>query len=417
MFINTLPLESLKCILIRMNLEVYWVRILYVSQFYFPYIKGGAEISLAILAENLSTQHNVWVFTIDPSNDSHDSINNVFVVRKHIPWLSHFLFEDLQNKKKINSLKARVSIIFAPYHKKLLKELEETINKFNPDIIHINNAVGFPLSKIYQMVRRRGKRVIQSIRDNFLLGTTSTGKRVPFWFRYINSVLSEADVVHFPSKTIMEKYGKQIKTEKIYIPNTVGIDFNEEKWNEFVERKKDDSVKKIAYVGVLEKHKGVHLLCEWFEDIYKALNNNVELIFVGDGSLRDFIENQLKKHIKNGTVKITGWIPRDEVDKILQESHFVILPSQWEEAFGRILIEGYYNGCLPIGSSWGAIPEVVGDKSLVFNNKKDLIKTLQFHSKTNNWYQKMMTLKEHMLQFSLSNHIKKFEQLYKILLK
>jgi glycosyltransferase involved in cell wall biosynthesis len=389
------------------------LKILYISQYYFPYEKGGAEVSLRTLAENMASRHNVAVFTIDPSKNSEDLANGVLVIRRYIPQFSDFLFEGIEKKGKKNSLKVRFSTIYASSHRDLMVMLKEVVDKLNPGIIHLNNVVGFPLGKIYDLARYKGIKVVQSIRDNFLLGITSTGKKIPFWYSYINSVISKADVVHFPSNTVMEKFGSQIKTEKVHIPNTTGVDFEEKKWRDLIDIKNNDQVKKIAYVGVLERHKGVHLLSEWFEDIYEVLNANVELTFVGDGTLKDYLERQLRRFIEDGIVKITGWLPKNEVDSIMQKSHFLILPSQWEEMFGRVLIEGFYNGCLPVGSTWGAIPEVIGDHSLIFKDKDEFIEIFREFSESDKWHKKMSDLKEHMLQFSLSNHSRKFEQLYK----
>ena len=51
--------------------------------------------------------------------------------------------------------------------------------------------------------------------------------------------------------------------------------------------------------------------------------------------------------------------------------HVLILPSlttaSWKEQFGRVLIEAGACGVAVIGSSSGAIPEVVGDAGLIFS--------------------------------------------------
>ena len=45
----------------------------------------------------------------------------------------------------------------------------------------------------------------------------------------------------------------------------------------------------------------------------------------------------------------------------MKKAKTVVLPSEWEEAFGRILIEGIANGTLALGSNRGGIPEVLND--------------------------------------------------------
>ncbi|MDN5338348.1 MAG: hypothetical protein PWQ20_1418 [Thermotogaceae bacterium] len=394
------------------------MRLLYISQFYYPHERGGAEISLRILAENMAHSHKVFVFTID-KHDSEDTISDVFVIRRYIPHLSETLFNLPAKQSKIASLKIRLSMVLASYHKKLIEELERIINEYNPDIVHLNNVVGFPLNKIYTLLKKRNIKIVQSIRDNFLLGITSTGRKIPIWHAYIARVVSRSDVVHFPSGTMMKKFGEDISTRKIVIPNTVGKDFNEREWMNLVNRKKDEeNLLRIIYVGTFSKHKGVHLLSEWYSKAYETFHGRIYMTLVGDGPLRSYLEESLKDFIEKGNVQITGWLPHEKVECLMKDHHIVILPSLCQETFGRVLVEGFYNGCLPIGSHWGGIPEVIGDRSLIFEDYNGFLSILNkyFYNK-DAWFEKMMDLKEHMLEFSLTSHIKKFENLYEDLLR
>lgn len=113
------------------------LKILYISQYYFPYEKGGAEVSLRTLAENMASRHNVAVFTIDPSKNSEDLANGVLVIRRYIPQFSDFLFEGIEKKGKKNSLKVRFSTIYASSHRDLMVMLKEVVDKLNPGIIHL----------------------------------------------------------------------------------------------------------------------------------------------------------------------------------------------------------------------------------------------------------------------------------------
>lgn len=53
-----------------------------------------------------------------------------------------------------------------------------------------------------------------------------------------------------------------------------------------------------------------------------------------------------------------------------EKSKVVVLPSEWEEAFGRVLIESIFNGTIAIGSDRGGIPEVLHyDNRFLFKSK------------------------------------------------
>ncbi|MEB9515624.1 glycoside hydrolase, partial [Bacillus cereus] len=66
-------------------------KILIVNSFYYPDIRGGAEISTQLLAEDLSKNHEVFVLTTGKNRDEiiKEEINNVKVYRlpcKNIYW-------------------------------------------------------------------------------------------------------------------------------------------------------------------------------------------------------------------------------------------------------------------------------------------------------------------------------------------
>jgi glycosyltransferase involved in cell wall biosynthesis len=61
---------------------------------------------------------------------------------------------------------------------------------------------------------------------------------------------------------------------------------------------------------------------------------------------------------------------RGAMDRFWAEVDVLVLPSlttrKWAEQFGRVLVEAMARGVVPVGSSSGAIPEVIGDAGLVF---------------------------------------------------
>ena len=50
---------------------------------------------------------------------------------------------------------------------------------------------------------------------------------------------------------------------------------------------------------------------------------------------------------------------REKLCGYMQKAKAVVLPSKWNEPFGRILIEAICNGTIAIGSDRGGIPEVL----------------------------------------------------------
>ena len=120
--------------------------------------------------------------------------------------------------------------------------------------------------------------------------------------KYVIKALNEADKVFFVSEFLYEKakeYGFRGENYKI---TTNGVDANifykYSNKKELLEKYNlDEKNKIIGFIGNLELVKGADRLVEIFKDIRK-LSENVEFIIVGDGSLREELENKLCGDIK-----------------------------------------------------------------------------------------------------------------------
>jgi glycosyltransferase involved in cell wall biosynthesis len=73
-------------------------------------------------------------------------------------------------------------------------------------------------------------------------------------------------------------------------------------------------------------------------------------------------------------IKVAGPAPHGAVEAIMRDFDVLVLPSHstksWSEQFGHVLIEAIASGLVAVGSSSGAIPEVVGDPRLTFHPGK-----------------------------------------------
>lgn len=107
------------------------------------------------------------------------------------------------------------------------------------------------------------------------------------------------------------------------------------------------------FVGRLSQEKGLGTLL----NAWNALGERLPLKIVGDGPLAE----QVRRDRAPG-VEWLGRKPSDEVYQLMGEATVVIVPSEWYETFGRVVIEAFAKGTPVIVANIGAIAELVENK-------------------------------------------------------
>ena len=87
-----------------------------------------------------------------------------------------------------------------------------------------------------------------------------------------------------------------------------------------------------------------------------AKDAGIELHLIGDGPLRKELEGKAVLH---------GKLEYSQMIKELNMAEMLVVPSLWNEPFGRVVVEGMAAGKPVIVSPHGALPEIGGDAVLV----------------------------------------------------
>lgn len=155
-----------------------------------------------------------------------------------------------------------------------------------------------------------------------------------------------------------------LKEQTIIVP----LGFDSKKFNR-ISRLQNNQKFMISYFGKIEPKKGVHTLL-------KALNllTFENWIFTLDlyevSSLNYFksIKSDLNKLYKNNKLKLIK-CNHDNINKFMKQSDLTIVPSEWNEQYGRVIQESAACGSIVIGSKIGAIPEILIDDEFIFEPK------------------------------------------------
>ena len=121
----------------------------------------------------------------------------------------------------------------------------------------------------------------------------------------------------------------------------------------------------VLFVGRVTAEKGINVLLSTFE----GLDSKFCLLVVGDGPLADELRRRAAAPPLRDRVLHVGLVPHGEVWSYYAAAHCLVAPSlttaRWKEQFGGVIADGLAAGVPIIGSSSGAIPEVVGDAGLI----------------------------------------------------
>jgi L-malate glycosyltransferase len=139
----------------------------------------------------------------------------------------------------------------------------------------------------------------------------------------------------------------------------------------------------VGYAGRLILMKGIDLLLSAFSKVVATSGHKVVLLLVGSGSDEVKILHRAEELGIRDKIHHIPTVPQSEMPYYMAIFDLFILPSRrvgmWAEQFGRVLVESMASRSLIIGSSSGAIPEVIGDAGFIFqeNNEHDLFEKMK----------------------------------------
>ena len=233
-------------------------------------------------------------------------------------------------------------------------ELIKKINNRNYDLVEIHNR---PL--VFNILKKKinSKFIIYFHNDPLSMKGSKTVKER---LELLNSV----EKIIFVSEWVQKRFFLDLDQRLISKTDVIYPSIDKQK-------KFSKKEKQIVFVGKLNPSKGYDL---YKEAITKILDDfpNWKAYSIGD-------ENRNKPIIEHNNHKELGYLSHKEVLKVLSKTEIAVVPSRWEEPFGRTALEASSRGCATIISNRGGLPET-SDYCLILDklNEKNLYDKIKF---------------------------------------
>ncbi len=356
------------------------MRILLVNKFH--WLKGGSEKYYFELGSLLKEYgHEVAYFSMKDDRNIKTGDKEYFVESS-----------DMNSK---NPLKA-MDVIYSKANK---KKMEEALDDFKPDIVHLNNFQRQLSASIIGPCLKRHIPIVFTAHDvqaicpsiimldsdknpcelcmnghymncfkkKCIKGSTlksALGAIEGKYYRYRDIDTEKIDYIITPSEFYRSKFIEDGVDE-----NKVVALHNSIEMKDYDIETTDEGY--ALYFGRLSREKGILNLINAFSKLDKGT-----LYIAGEGPEEETIKNIIKENKLEDRVKLLGFLNKEQMTEVTRKCKFVVVPSIWYENCPYSLLETLAIGKPVIGSNMGGIPELISDNENGFIYQYDNIDEL-----------------------------------------
>lgn len=335
------------------------MKILIVNTLYSPIQVGGAERSVQQIAEQLiKLGYEVTVVCLGPKDNTY-LLNKVKVIALKIKN-NYWPFDTIQK----SSLEKMVWHFNDAYNKRYDQVFNQIFHEEKPNILFTNNLSGLS-TRVWDIAREKKIKIIHTLRDYYLqcpkITKYKNGKNCQSictscrWLsKKKKSGSQQVDHVVGISEFILQDhinqgYFKNVSKSIIYN----GFDFNT------TSKSKVNSAVVFGFMGQVETIKGIELLLASFATLKQ---NNWKLKIAGKVDSK----NQKTLQELNSSSKIE-FLDYVKPTQFFNQIDVLIVPSLWNEPFGRVIIEAMLHNVPVLASNVGGIPELLkGNEPFLF---------------------------------------------------
>jgi len=293
--------------------------------------------------------------------------------------------ENFRSLKQNTAFKTvHANALFRNYHHRsfFINKIRAVFKNFQPDIIHLFEEANTFFSLQAVICKRLFAPHSKLIFDNFqnVLFEHAEFKFHQF-YDYIEKKVFEEAVCATVRYSGSRDYLTHRNFQKpIYeLPWGVDLSLFSRKNPDIIQQKYDLAGFSLAYIGRIEEEKGVLFLINALSELEK----DFRLLIIGGGLAEKKMLRMISELNLSHKIHYIGYVPHQELPVYYSAVNCVVVPTistpGFQEQFGRVIVESMACGTPVIGSTSGAIPSVIGDAGLVFeeNNMAALIQNLE----------------------------------------
>ena len=265
---------------------------------------------------------------------------------------------------QLGSLFAHFS--FAPI---LFKKTKQEVNKFRPDIIHIQEQL-LVSNQVLHFAKRQNFLTLTSLHGDpykfraqqlpyslFIKEGSAFNKMLR---RFQFSMLKNSDFITTPTNFYQKLVFNQIHKKAYVVPSPVSSYF----FNKISSQPL--KISKLVTMSRLAGEKHVDVLIEMMQD----LKNKYSLTILGEGIDKKFLQEKTAKLNLNNVIKFIGWVKKEKLSEILREHHLFLSASNFE-TFGITYIEALASKLPCIVYDYPVSREVIPNEMALFIDSLD----------------------------------------------
>jgi len=239
----------------------------------------------------------------------------------------------------------------------LYRGLARALREYRPEIVYLDEEpYSLPAWQTLRICRRAGWPICFVSEQNRV-------KRFPWPFSQVERAMLRTAALVLPSADEVAEVlrAKGAAGPIVVIPHFVDTELFRPLDRSGLRRELALRGRVIGYMGRLTPEKGLDDLREAAETLLRR-GDDVSLLLVGSGPMADALRQWSRAH-EPGRVVLAGAVPHTAVPDYLNVCDLLVAPSRtaanWEEQFGRVVIEAAACAVPVVGSSSGHIPKLV----------------------------------------------------------